>query len=174
MDRSITQLLEFAKPMAVEIKQTPIEPLIQHSLKLVSHDLDKKKIHVQTDLRTQRETIHTDPERICQVLLNLYMNALNAMDINGTLEIGVTDVDDDLEIRVADDGCGIPAKDIEKIFDPYFTSRAKGTGLGLSIVHRIVENLNGEIRVESRPSKGTVFYITLPDDKAAVAVPGTE
>nr|WP_321403670.1 ATP-binding protein [uncultured Desulfobacter sp.] len=163
MDRSITQLLEFAKPMAVEIKQTPIEPLIQHSLKLVSHDLDKKKIRVQTDMRTQKETFHTDPERICQVLLNLYMNALNAMDINGTLEIGVTDVDDDLEIRVADDGCGIPAKDIEKIFDPYFTTRAKGTGLGLSIVHRIVENLKGEIRVESRPSKGTVFYITLPD-----------
>ena len=163
MDRSITQLLEFAKPMAVEIKQTPIEPLIQHSLKLVSHDLDKKKIHVQTDLRTRRETFHTDPERICQVLLNLYMNALNAMDINGTLEISVTDVGDELEIRVADDGCGIPAKDIEKIFDPYFTTRAKGTGLGLSIVHRIVENLNGEIRVESRSSKGTVFYITLPD-----------
>lgn len=172
MDRSINQLLEFAKPMAVEIKPTPIEPLIQHSLKLVSHDLGKKKICVQTEIRTQRETIHTDPERICRVLLNLYMNALNAMDSNGTLEIGVTDADDDLEIRVADNGCGIPAKDIEKIFDPYFTTRAKGTGLGLSIVHRIVENLKGEIRVESRSSKGTVFYIILPDDKAAVGMTG--
>jgi two-component system sensor histidine kinase HydH len=101
------------------------------------------------------------------------MNALTAMDSNGTLEIGVADVADDLEIRVADNGCGIPAKDIEKIFDPYFTTRAKGTGLGLSIVHRIVENLKGEIRVESRPSKGTVFYITLPDD-AVMNEPGTE
>ena len=165
MDRSITQLLEFAKPMAVQIKQVRIDPLIQHSLKLISHDLGKKKIRVQTDFRTQRETIHTDPERICQVLLNLYMNALHAMDRNGILEIGVTDVADDLEIRVADNGCGIPAKDLEKIFDPYFTTRAKGTGLGLSIVHRIVENLKGEIRVESRPSKGTVFYITLPDNE---------
>ena len=165
MDRSITQLLEFAKPMAVQIKQTRIEPLIRHSLKLVSHDLGKKKIRVQTDIRTRRETIHTDPERICQVLLNLYMNALNAMDSKGILEIGVTDVTDGLEIRVVDNGCGIPAKDSEKIFDPYFTTRAKGTGLGLSIVHRIIENLKGEIRVESRPSKGTVFYITLPDDE---------
>ena len=165
MDRSITQLLEFAKPMAVQIKQTRIEPLIRHSLKLVSHDLGKKKIHVETDISTKRATIHTDPERICQVLLNLYMNALNAMDSNGILEVGVADVADNLEIRVADNGCGIPAKDLEKIFDPYFTTRAKGTGLGLSIAHRIVENLNGEIRVESRPSKGTVFYITLPDNE---------
>lgn len=165
MDRSITQLLEFAKPMAVQIKQTRIEPLIRHSLKLVSHDLGKKKIHVETDIRTKRETIHTDPERICQVLLNLYMNALNAMDSNGILEVGVADVADNLEIRVADNGCGIPAKDLEKIFDPYFTTRAKGTGLGLSIVHRIVENLKGDIRVENRPSKGTVFYITLPDNE---------
>ncbi len=165
MDRSITQLLEFAKPMAVQIKQTRIEPLIRHSLKLVSHDLGKKKIHVETDIRTKRETIHTDPERICQVLLNLYMNALNAMDSNGILEVGVADVADHLEIRVADNGCGIPAKDLEKIFDPYFTTRAKGTGLGLSIVHRIVENLKGDIRVENRPSKGAVFYITLPDNE---------
>ena len=165
MDRSITQLLEFAKPMAVQIKQTRIEPLIQHSLKLVSHDLRKKKIRVQTDIRTGNQIIHTDPERISQVLLNLYMNALNAMDTNGLLEVGVTDVNNDIEIRVADNGCGIPAKDFEKIFDPYFTTRPKGTGLGLSIVHRIVENLKGEIRVESQLSKGTVFYITLPDDE---------
>ncbi len=165
MDRSITQLLEFAKPMGVQIKQVRIEPLIRHSLKLVSHDLGKKKIRVQTDIRTRKETIHTDPERICQVLLNLYMNALNAMDTNGIIEVGVTDADDGIEIRVADNGCGIPAKDLEKIFDPYFTTRPKGTGLGLSIVHRIVENLKGEIRVESSPTKGTVFYITLPDDE---------
>lgn len=163
MDRSITQLLEFAKPLAVRIKRVRIAPLIQHSLKLVSHDLGKKKIRVQTDVRTERDTIHTDPERICQVLLNLYMNALNSMAANGILEVGVTDADEGIEIRVADNGCGIPAKNLEKIFDPYFTTRAKGTGLGLSIVHRIIENLKGEIRVESRISKGTVFYITLPD-----------
>ena len=174
MNRSITQLLEFANPMAVEIKQTRIEPLIRHSLKLVSHDLGKKKVRVETDIRTRRETIYTDPERICQVLLNLYMNALNAMDSTGVLEVGVADVQNNLEIRVADNGCGIPAKDLEKIFDPYFTTRAKGTGLGLSIVHRIVENLKGEIRVESRPSKGTVFYITLPNNDAAIAEPGNE
>jgi signal transduction histidine kinase len=70
---------------------------------------------------------------------------------------------------VADNGCGIPAKDLEKVFDPYFTTRAKGTGLGLSIVHRIVENLKGDIRVESRPSKGTVFYIILPVNGAVMA-----
>ncbi|WP_321493974.1 ATP-binding protein [uncultured Desulfobacter sp.] len=174
MNRSITQLLEFAKPMAVEIKPTRIEPLIRHTLKLVSHDLEKQKICVETDIRTRRETINTDPERISQLLLNLYMNALNAMDSNGILHVSAVDAGNNLEIRVADNGCGIRSKDLERIFDPYYTTRAKGTGLGLSIVHRIIENLNGEIRVESHLAKGTVFYITLPDTESGQAEPGTE
>ena len=80
-----------------------------------------------------------------------------------------TDVKEGIESGWRITACGIQAKDLEKIFDPYFTTRAKGTGLGLSIVHRIVENLNGEIRVESSPSKGTVFFITLPDSETARA-----
>ena len=166
MNRSVTQLLEFAKPMSVEIKPVEIAPLIRHSLKLVAHDLEEKQIQVETDIQINEAFFPTDPERITQVLLNLYMNALNAMADKGTLSIGVTKADSRLEFRVGDNGCGIPAIDLEHIFDPYFTTRAKGTGLGLSIVHRIVEKLNGEIRVESADGKGSVFYISLPGDAA--------
>jgi two-component system sensor histidine kinase HydH len=172
INRSITQLLEFAKPMAVEEKLVELNPLIRHSLKLVSHDLEKKEIRSEIRFNTRLERIKTDPDRINQVLLNLYMNAVNAMDAlddgEGRLVVEVADnkEEDRVEIRVTDNGCGIEAKDLEEIFDPYFTTRPEGTGLGLSIVHRIVENLGGEIRVESEAGKGTCFIVRLPGDGA--------
>ena len=168
INRSITQLLEFAKPMAVEERLVELNPLIRHSLKLVAHDLEKKAIDSQIRIETRLTQIKTDPDRINQVLLNLYMNAINAMtDQEGKLVVEVTDSrEDKVEIRVSDNGCGIEAKDLEEIFDPYFTTRPDGTGLGLSIVHRIVENLRGEIRVESELGIGTCFIVRLPGEGA--------
>ncbi|MFN2436803.1 MAG: ATP-binding protein, partial [Desulfotignum sp.] len=88
---------------------------------------------------------------------------LAAMDDGGTLSVTVTDISpgEDLEIRVADDGCGMDEQVLSEIFDPYFTTRPDGTGLGLSIVHRLVETLGGDIRVESARDQGTTFYIRL-------------
>jgi len=164
INRSVTQLLEFAKPMAVEIKPVALEPLIRHSLKLVSHDLDRKNIGSTVNIHTHRDQISTDPDRVNQVLLNLYMNAVNAMADEGELTVDVGDTQDGrgIEIRVRDTGSGIDVKDMDSIFDPYFTTRPKGTGLGLSIVHRIIENLRGEIRVESEPGQGACFIVALP------------
>ena len=89
------------------------------------------------------------------------MNAVAAMEPGGRLEVVVEDLSGTIQIRVRDSGCGIEADHLDKIFDPYFTTRAKGTGLGLSIVHRIVENLKGEIGVESLPGQGTCFTLSL-------------
>jgi two-component system sensor histidine kinase HydH len=106
---------------------------------------------------------YTDPDRVNQILLNLYMNSLAAMDDGGTLTVTVMDVQpgQDLEIRVMDDGCGMDEQILSEIFDPYFTTRPDGTGLGLSIVHRLVESLGGEIRVKSAKGKGTTVSIYL-------------
>jgi len=163
INRSVTQLLEFAKPMAVEKKQVGIREVISHSLKLMAHDLEKKSITVHTDIRSARSRFYTDPDRMNQILLNLYMNSLAAMDDGGNLTVTVVDVsvNRDLEIRVTDDGCGMDEQILSDIFDPYFTTRPDGTGLGLSIVHRLVETLGGEIRVESVKGQGTTFFIRL-------------
>jgi two-component system sensor histidine kinase HydH len=163
INRSVTQLLEFAKPMAVDKKQVEIREMIHHSLKLAAHDLEKKSITVHTDIRSARSTCYTDPDRMNQILLNLYMNSLAAMNDGGTLTVTVTDIQpgEDLEIRVIDDGCGMDEQILSEIFDPYFTTRSDGTGLGLSIVHRLVETLGGEIRVESVKGQGTTFFIRL-------------
>lgn len=164
INRSITQLLEFAKPLAVENKEVTIDALISHSLKLVQQDLDKKSIKAVVSLKTDKVFFTTDPDRINQVLLNLYMNAIHAMEPGGKLGVKVLDAPDKngLEIHVSDNGCGIDKKHLDDVFDPYFTTRANGTGLGLSIVHRIIENLKGEIQVESEKNQGTCFMIRLP------------
>ncbi len=164
INRSITQLLEFAKPMTVESREVLLESLISHSLKLVRHDLDKKSIDAVVNIRTDKTSLRTDPDRINQILLNLYMNAVNAMDQGGKLVVDLLDSIDGtgIEIHVTDNGCGIDKKYIDEVFDPYFTTRPEGTGLGLSIVHRIIENLKGEIRVESDGKSGTRFIIRLP------------
>lgn len=165
INRSVTQLLEFAKPMAVNKKEVVIREMISHSLKLVTHDLEKKSITVHTDFRSERSTCDTDPDRMNQILLNLYMNSLAAMAEGGNLTVTVADTapgGGDLEIRITDDGCGMDEQMLPEIFDPYFTTRPDGTGLGLSIVHRLVETLGGEIRVESVKGQGSTFFIRLP------------
>lgn len=163
INRSVTQLLEFAKPVAVDKKEVGIREMISHSLKLVTHDLEKKSITVHMDIQSARSTFYTDPDRMNQILLNLYMNSLAAMAQGGNLTVTVTDVSPgrDLEIGVTDDGCGMDEQVLSEIFDPYFTTRPDGTGLGLSIVHRLVETLGGEIRVESVKGRGTTIYIRL-------------
>jgi len=164
INRSITQLLEFAKPLAVESRWVRLDDLISHSLKLVKHDLDKKSIDAIVNIQTDKTRLRTDPDRINQILLNLYMNAINAMDDGGKLTVDLFDLPGDagVEIHVTDNGCGIDNAHLDEVFDPYFTTRPEGTGLGLSIVHRIVENLKGDIRVESDQEKGTCFMIRLP------------
>jgi two-component system, NtrC family, sensor histidine kinase HydH len=159
---SVTQLLEFAKPLTVEKKQVNIKEMVTHSLKLVHHDLDQKNIETRVDIDTKKPVIHTDGDRMNQVLLNLYINAIEALDDKGTLEIQVKDLEDKLQIRVKDNGRGMDEASLDLIFDPYFTTRPRGTGLGLSIVHRIIENLGGSIRVESKKGEGTCFIINLP------------
>jgi two-component system sensor histidine kinase HydH len=164
INRSITQLLEFAKPLAVEKKDVDLREMIDHSLKLIHHDLEQKGIKTEVAVDTARTLIHTDGDRMNQVLLNLYINAVAALEKGGTLAVGVKDADrkDGVEIRVKDNGTGIDEALLDQIFDPYVTGRPTGTGLGLSIVHRIIENLGGSIRVESKKGRGTCFIINLP------------
>ncbi len=164
INRSITQLLEFANPMKIEKSPVDISDLINHSLKLVHHDIVKKRIQTKIDIKLKTPTVYTDGDRINQVLLNLYINAVQAMKESGKLEITVQDKEPYglIEIKIKDSGEGIDKDCLDLIFDPYFTTRPTGTGLGLSIVHTIIENLQGSICVKSTKGKGTCFTINLP------------
>jgi len=168
LNRVIGQLLEFARPMTIERKPISIQGLIQHSLKIMEGPAREKNIEISTDIPPDLKEINVDSDRINQVLLNLYLNAIDAMEEGGRLHVAVfrEEESQELVISVSDNGVGINEEDLVHIFDPYFTTKQSGTGLGLAIVHNIIESHKGEVRVESERGRGTTVRIFLPDSGA--------
>jgi len=164
LNRVIGQLLEFARPMAIQKKRADIQSLIRHSLKLVDKQAQAKEIQVETTLPPEVGPLSVDPDRLNQVFLNLFLNAIEAMDKGGTLSVTLSKDTETLGVRitVTDTGVGISEHHLEHIFDPYFTTRQTGTGLGLAIVHKIIESHQGEVKVESEVGKGTTVTVLLP------------
>jgi two-component system sensor histidine kinase HydH len=109
--------------------------------------------------------VRIDPDRINQVLLNLYLNAIDSMENGGQLKVEITGDRHrrNVAIQVSDTGRGIRRENLSKIFEPYFTTKSTGTGLGLAIAHNIVEAMGGKITVESDTETGTTFTIALPN-----------
>lgn len=163
LNRVIRQLLDLSRPMEIQKKTTRLEPLIEHTVRLVDVHARKKGIAVKTEFSTEAPAVFADPDRIKQVLLNLCLNAIEAMQAGGTLALTLGRYSDKMaRMDISDTGAGIPGGDLENIFDPYYTTKSSGTGLGLAIVHRIVEAHGGEIRVRSEAGRGTTFIILLP------------
>jgi two-component system sensor histidine kinase HydH len=165
LNRVVGQLHEFARPVTISKKPIQIQSFLENSLKLIERQASEAGIDIQTRLVTEINEVYFDPDRISQVLLNLYLNAIEAMESGGTLSVTLSQhsVKEGIEIRIADSGKGISKDDQAHIFDPYFTTKATGTGLGLAIVHNIIEAHKGELNLESRMDRGTTFTIFLPD-----------
>jgi len=168
LNRVITQLLEFARPPVIQKKRTSLQSLLQHSLKMIERQASAKQIQVLSHLPPEIKEIDLDPDGVNQVLLNLYLNAIEAMDQGGTLSVSLS-LDQGsrrVKISVSDTGAGIGKEDLDHVFDPYFTTKQSGTGLGLAIVHKIIEAHRGEVRVESEVGRGTVVTVLLPATEA--------
>ncbi|MEX1300363.1 MAG: ATP-binding protein [Desulfotignum sp.] len=162
VDRVISELLEFARPADLELRPTQPEPLIRHSLGIVRHEARAAGIRVTEKIDTPLPQVLLDPDRFTQVLLNLYLNAMQAMKYGGDLTVDVRVEDKNIVFTVSDTGEGIAADDQSSVFNPYFTTKKNGTGLGLAIAHKIIENHNGTIRLNSVKGKGTTFYLSIP------------
>jgi two-component system sensor histidine kinase HydH len=166
INRVVTDLLTFARPMEAELAPTDITELIEHTVRLVTAEAGSRNVQIETRI-ADVSLLPLDANQMTQALLNLILNALQATDQEGRVEIGAEVNADEacLHIWVADNGSGISPEQKEKIFEPFFTTREKGTGLGLAIVHKIVENHQGEIIVESPPPgniKGCRFTMIIP------------
>ena len=164
LNRAVSQLLEFARPVNIKAQPTDLNALIADSIKLIENQAGAKGIAVKTPNPIQVAEIMVDPDRLNQVLLNIYLNAIEAMADGGELKIELSSASEanGIDITIADTGCGISAEDLSKIFDPYYTTKSSGTGLGLAIAHNIIEAIGGQILVESQPGQGTILKITLP------------
>lgn len=164
LNRVISQLLEFARPLSLQKKRVPVQALIQHSLKMIERQAESGGVAVRTEFAPSPGEIDVDFDKITQVLLNLYLNALESMVQGGTLTVGCSEerATRNLQISVTDTGAGIEKRHLEHIFDPYFTTKQTGTGLGLAIVHKIIEAHGGEVNVESAVGRGTTVTLDLP------------
>ena len=185
------QILAFSRQSKKELLLVQIRPIVKEALKLLRASLPTT-IEIRQKLENDLGNIEADPTKIHQVLMNLCTNAAHAMRENGgILEVSLTKVDLDtdaaarhpdihlgpyLKLTVSDTGHGMTPKVLERIFDPYFTTKEKGegTGLGLSVVHGIVKDHRGAITVDSEPGKGTTVHIFLPKMDNAKEAPETE
>lgn len=159
----MNQLLTFARRRPSERGPMMLRGTVEDSLEILQERLRKHGIKVETHLQDIRP-VHADPDQMSQVLLNLFINAIHAMPEGGILRIALAEQDGTAVLTVRDTGCGIPKKDLEQIFLPFFTTKevGKGTGLGLTVVHGIIQEHGGTITVDSEPGQGTTFTIALP------------
>jgi two-component system sensor histidine kinase HydH len=164
LNRVVSELVELAKPVAVSGKPIDLEALVLECTQLISYEPGAENITIKTKVETDLPKIHADADRLKQVVLNLCLNALQAMDGSGTLDIQLKKAKtaENIIIMVSDTGCGMETNKSGDIFEPYFTTKISGTGLGLAIVHNIIKAHKGRIDVKSEPGKGTVFSIILP------------
>jgi signal transduction histidine kinase len=157
------QLRDFSRPAGGEWKPLDVNRTLENVLKLVNKEMMHCQIEVQDRLSSQLPTVTGDMRQIEQVFLNLILNARDAMPGGGRIAIETYATDDKVHIRFADTGVGIREEDLERVFEPYFTTKEdRGTGLGLAICQRIITQHGGRISVSSRVGEGTVMILHLP------------
>ncbi len=161
-------LLEFSREREYAPVAFPLDSVVRSSIRLVSSQVPAN-ITISTDTPGDI-VIHADPHKMQEAFINLVINAVQAIEPkSGTIRISATADEDNALIEVADTGTGMDTATLERVFDPFFSTKkvGAGTGLGLYIVYGIVEKHRGNIRIESTPGRGTTFFITLPLAKEA-------
>ena len=164
LNRFIEQLLAFSKPAMQLAKRTDIHQLLESSLATCRPELEHHVITVATQYDNNCPQVNINEDGITQVLLNLFYNAIEAMDTEGTLTIQTEYLPEKevIHVRVQDDGPGILPEDMPMLFDPFYTTKQKGTGLGLYISQKILAEHQGHIEVDPNLEVGTAFVMSLP------------
>jgi len=168
----IQSLMQFARPGDARRRPTYIGAIIDTTLHMMDSRFYKQKVTMARQVQPELPPLQADPQQLEQVLINLYLNALDAMPGGGTLTVGAAiqgnGAQENIVIAVADNGIGIEEQELHKIFQPFYTAKKRtGLGLGLPICERIVKNHGGRIEVKSQPGKGTTFTVHLPTERAA-------
>jgi PAS domain S-box-containing protein len=162
LDYIITQFLHAIRPMAPQLKLASLNEVVEKTIELLRPELENRGLNVKTKLARALPSTPIDPNQIQQVLVNLAKNALQAMTRGGTLTLQTGEGSDGVWVSVSDTGAGIPQELLNRIFEPFYTTKKKGSGLGLMIVQRIVRAHEGRIELESQVGRGTTFRIWLP------------
>lgn len=162
LDAVVKRFLDFSRPMEVRLEATNLATLLSEVLAIALPQLQQANVEVSQNLITDVPEVFADRDLLKQAVLNLVLNAIDAMPQGGQLRLTLNRKGDAAEIAVADTGIGIPAENRQKIFQLFFTTRPGGSGIGLASTFRIVQLLNGSIDFTSEVGRGTTFRIELP------------
>src|SRR5215467_4514788 len=158
----VTDLLQTARPHPPKVRKSDLNITVEHAVMLGRQQALAKGIEISLHKDPSLPEIEHDSDQIHQVLLNLLLNALQAIDRHGKVAVTLSRRDSTAVVEVTDNGRGIPAENLPNIFRPFYTTKGDGTGLGLSLARRIVEDHHGRINVTSTVGKGTTFAVLLP------------
>jgi signal transduction histidine kinase len=162
LNRLLTSLLDFARPRRPEFQTAEPGRLIDAIISLAGHSAQQKGIAIRKNVPPSAPAFECDPEQMKQVLLNLAINAVQAMSAPGEIVVSARQNGSTVILSVRDQGPGIPVEDIDKIFNPFFTTKEAGTGLGLSVVVQIVTQHGGTVMAERNPDRGMTFSLVIP------------
>ena len=162
IDTIVKGLMDFARPTALNLTQQPLVPTLQAVLALMEANLAHHQIQLVLDLLPKTLEVQFDSDKLKQAFMNVVLNAIEAMPQGGELKVSTLTQDSSVCIKIVDTGVGIPAEDLEHIFQPFFTRKTRGTGLGLANVKRIFEEHGGNVEIESTIGKGTEVSLWLP------------
>lgn len=162
LNRLLTSFLEFAKPRQPELKMVEIDELLESVMILVRHQCDESRLELRKYVEPGLTVLECDPEQMKQVLINLVVNACQAMPLGGTVLLEAKRNGGSVDIDVHDEGGGIDEGNLDKIFDPFFTTKESGTGLGLSVAHQIVSQHKGALSITRNSVQGVTIRVSLP------------
>jgi len=162
ISRTLTDLLETARPRRPEVRRSNLNITVEHAVMLARQQVLSRPIKIELQKAPDLPEVEHDSDQVHQVLLNLLLNAVQAMEEPGTVRVEIGSREDYAVVAVSDTGRGIPPQNLPNIFWPFYTTKGDGTGLGLSLAHRIVEDHHGRIEVNSVVGKGSTFTVLLP------------
>ena len=162
LDYIVTQFLQAIRPAPLRLQMVSLNDAVEKTLELLRPEIENRGVTVKTKLAANLTATPADATQLQQVLVNLVKNAMHAMTKGGALTLQTGEGGDGVWVSVTDTGGGIPPEQINRIFEPFYTTKKKGSGLGLMIVQRIVRAHNGRIELESNVGRGTTFRVWLP------------
>jgi signal transduction histidine kinase len=162
LESMVDHFLRLAGPSALDLEPIEMLKTITHVCELLRPEAAAREIEILTHFPERLPPVLADPVRLTQALMNMVINAIQAVERNGKIELAATPTENNLSLIISDNGPGIPEEKLASIFDPYFTTKAEGSGLGLWIAQQIVTAHGGTLKAQNGPAGGAIFTIVLP------------
>ncbi|HTL15608.1 MAG TPA: ATP-binding protein [Patescibacteria group bacterium] len=166
LESIVEHFLRLAGPSELNLEMMEVPRIVNHVCDLLRPEAAARGIQLTPQIQPELPSISADPVRLTQALMNLVINAMQAVERDGSIQVGAKLVETAILIHVTDTGPGIPAEKVPSIFDPYFTTKSEGSGLGLWIAQQIATAHGGNIQAQNGPGGGAVFSLVLPLQRA--------